>query len=211
MGRITLAVGQVLDTVQFLENVAIINIGAFGSNMVGNLSIITFVKNAFISISATFGIWDASKTINATCKKLSTDDKYNKTVEKLKAWKNENDVQLNEHLSVKHTKYRSDVTPKQLKSYKISKYKKMVSNSLSPIKKGWVAIAADASKLAIVVISSIALMLIVTAPVALVVVGACGLISASLSLFKTMYSQFPPNPKVPENKLINQGYVKVAQ
>jgi hypothetical protein len=199
VGRITLTAGQVLDTVSFLDNVKIIDIGAFGSNAVGNLSIISLVKNSLIAASALLGLCDASKTIRATKGKLDHDSDYKESVIKLGQWEKNNEDEVKKHISEKGKVYNTTTSPKELKNYKIAKYKKLVANARAPITKAWIAIAADASKLAIVVLSSIALMLIVTAPVALVVVASCGLAAATIGLVKTMYGAFGPDQTVPVN------------
>ncbi len=193
-GRVTLTAAQALDTVSFLNSISVVDIGILGASLIGNLSIFSFVKNALVAVSSIFGIWNSARKIH--------EEKESTASSEVQRWAAISDADVVRHIvtTTKRDsnviKYRQNTTIAELRQYKSEKYTKEVANSPKIIKKSWVGIAAETSKLAIIVLSSIALMFVVTSAAALLVVGATAVIAASIGLAKTFYDNENYGPKL---------------
>jgi hypothetical protein len=196
ISRITLTVGQALDTVRFLDSMDIVNVGPLNASAMGKLSIINLVKNAFIVISSVFSIWDSAKTISA--------EKASSARAKLQDWTAKQPADVAQHITDNAAQYGEDVDANAFQAYKVEKYTKKVENSNFAIKKAWVSIAADIAKMAIIVLSSVALAFLISNTVSAVVLAVTALAAASLGLGKTLYSEFGhKNHQIPANGFKN--------
>lgn len=184
ISRITLTAGQILDTVTVFDNLEVIDVSAFNPVAVGKLSTIVLIKNAFITISSIFSIWDAAKTIHGAPTTRA------KAQAKLQKWTGMQPTAVQQYIQSKPAKYAAEADDNALQAHKQNKWTIKLRNCNNTLPKAWVSIAADIAKIAIIALSSIALIFLIATPLSMIAIGATGLVTATLGLLKPVLGEF---------------------
>jgi len=197
--RVALTVGQAMDTVKYLESVSLFNLGQVSSYQVGNVPVYNLVKDSIFIFACSLGAVGDRRKINAAdVKKEKWEKMADSDDDALRAYyQNKLDSASEAELEAKADRWEKRIDNVQhLRDYKKTKYSHEKT-------KGWVSMAANISKVAIITLGLAAVALGVQGvlTVGLVLAGVSFTVNA-IGLGKKLFNQFH-DPVPAQRMLVN--------
>ncbi len=184
---VAIAAGQIVGSVNILNKYEAINLGAIASTTVGNMPVLGFVKNTLFTVGTGFNIAEGIRILAKECPAKKVE--VTKNVNKINTLSNEAIIAKAGH----NPDYDTSLIDDNKQAFVDSKkalWKAKAYNAGITQRKAVIGLIADIAKIAILILSTVALAFALTNPILWLIIPVIGLASASTGFFKSLYTEY---------------------